>query len=139
MEAINLSMGVDAGEFLDQLPIQVDASTVPTARPDPQCKHTTAHFPTVAIDGEDDEYLAMGYPIYSGVIEGVCRHLVKDRMERSGMRWSLEGARNMLHVRATYQSDYRNQFHDERKAKIMIRTHTNRSLVAPYKPSTLAC
>lgn len=86
-----------------------------------------------------DEYLAMGYPICSGVIEGACRHLVKDRMERSGMRWSLEGARSMLHVRATYQSDYWNQFHDERKAKIMTRTHTNRSLVTSTKPFELAC
>jgi len=348
MEAINLSMGVDAGEFLDQLPepdpqqeaeflvatadckgvpllktdaakvkafqtarkrpgnrrmatvtslysvdpyhrtaedllaalfreepIQVDASTAPTVRPEPQFKHTTAHFPTVAVDGEGDqeipisgihqglgwlasevqsrrgedqklivlmdgqealwdtsamhfcddhtveildflhvavyiwaaaalfhqssemketftrdrlgrllagdvksvirglrrmgslhklageaaedlaritgylekhaermkydEYLAMGYPICSGVIEGACRHLVKDRMERSGMRWSLEGARSMLHVRAAYQSDYWNRFHDQRKAKIMVRTHTNRSLVASDKPLQIAC
>ncbi|MCP4899158.1 MAG: ISKra4 family transposase, partial [bacterium] len=29
------------------------------------------------------EYLAAGYPIASGVIEGACRHVVKDRMERS--------------------------------------------------------
>ena len=30
-----------------------------------------------------DEYLAAGYPIGSGVVEGACRHLVKDRMERT--------------------------------------------------------
>ena len=35
-----------------------------------------------------DEYLAKGYPIASGVIEGACRHLVKDRMERAGMHWT---------------------------------------------------
>ncbi len=34
-----------------------------------------------------DEYLASGDPIGSGVVEGACRHLVKDRMERTGMRW----------------------------------------------------
>ena len=49
-----------------------------------------------------DEYLAAGYPIGSGVAEGACRHLVKDRLEQTGMRWSLEGAQAMLHVRATY-------------------------------------
>ena len=49
-----------------------------------------------------DEYLRRGYPIASGVIEGACRHLVKDRMERSGMRWTLEGARSMLNVRAAH-------------------------------------
>jgi hypothetical protein len=36
------------------------------------------------------------YPIASGVIEGACRHVVKDLMERSGMRWVLEGAHTML-------------------------------------------
>jgi hypothetical protein len=49
-----------------------------------------------------DEYLAAGYPIGSGVVEGACRHLVKDRMERAGMRWRREGAQAMLDLRATY-------------------------------------
>jgi hypothetical protein len=49
-----------------------------------------------------DEYLAAGYPIGSGVAEGACRHLVKDRLERTGMRWSLAGAQAMLHLRAFY-------------------------------------
>ena len=40
-----------------------------------------------------DEYLAAGYPIGSGVVEGACRHLVKDRMERAGMRWYSVGAK----------------------------------------------
>ena len=49
-----------------------------------------------------DEYLAAGYPIGSGVVEGACRHLVKDRMERTGMRWLPTGAQAMLDLRATY-------------------------------------
>ncbi len=49
-----------------------------------------------------DEYLAKGYPIGSGVVEGACRHLVKDRMELTGMRWITEGAQAMLNLRATY-------------------------------------
>lgn len=48
------------------------------------------------------EYLAAGYPVGSGVAEGACRHLVKDRMERTGMRWSLAGAQAMLNLRALY-------------------------------------
>jgi hypothetical protein len=47
-----------------------------------------------------DEYLAKGYPIASGVIEGACRHLVKDRMERAGMHWTPCGAQAMLEVRS---------------------------------------
>ena len=46
-----------------------------------------------------DDYLAQGYPIASGVIEGACRHVVKDRLERTGMRWTIPGARNMLNLR----------------------------------------
>jgi len=43
-----------------------------------------------------DRYLQAGYPIATGVFEGACRHAVKDRMERSGMRWALGGAEAML-------------------------------------------
>jgi len=43
-----------------------------------------------------DQYLAKGYPIATGVIEGACRYLVKDRMEITGARWSLEGAEAVL-------------------------------------------
>src|SRR5207247_83100 len=39
-----------------------------------------------------NEYLNMGLPIATGVIEGACRYLVKDRMDRTGARWSLTGA-----------------------------------------------
>jgi hypothetical protein len=46
-----------------------------------------------------EEYLAAGYPIASGVIEGACRHVVKDRMERSGMHWTRLGAQAMLALR----------------------------------------
>ena len=60
-----------------------------------------------------DLYLAAGYPIGSGVAEGACRHLVKDRLERTGMRWrpkglpaarcaAQAGAQAILDLRATY-------------------------------------
>jgi hypothetical protein len=49
-----------------------------------------------------DEYLAAGYPIGSGVAEGACRHLVKDRLEGTGMRWTVNGAQAVLHLRAIY-------------------------------------
>ena len=35
----------------------------------------------------------------SGVIEGACRHVVKDRMERAGMHWTLPGAQALLNLR----------------------------------------
>jgi hypothetical protein len=57
-----------------------------------------------------DEYLAAGYPIASGVIEGACHHFVKDRMEGAGMRWELEGAQSMLSLRALYLNDQWDDF-----------------------------
>ena len=44
-------------------------------------------------------YLRAGYPIATGVIEGACRHVIKDRMERAGMRWKVPGAEAMLELR----------------------------------------
>jgi hypothetical protein len=41
-----------------------------------------------------------GLPIATGVIEGACRYLVKDRMGRTGARWSLTGAEAVLRLRA---------------------------------------
>lgn len=47
-----------------------------------------------------DHYLAQGWPIGTGVVEGACGHLVKDRMEQAGMRWSQDGAQAILDLRA---------------------------------------
>ena len=47
-----------------------------------------------------DEYLACGWPIGTGVVEGACGHLVKDRMEQAGMRWTKAGAQAVLDLRA---------------------------------------
>lgn len=61
-----------------------------------------------------DEYLAAGYPIGSGVVEGACRHLVKDRMEQTGMRWRIAGAQAILSLRALYVNDDWDAFHANR-------------------------
>jgi hypothetical protein len=61
-----------------------------------------------------DAYLKAGYPIGSGVAEGACRHLVKDRMEQTGMRWTVSGAQAMLHLRATYLNDQWEDFIENR-------------------------
>ncbi len=44
--------------------------------------------------------LAAGWPVATGVIEGACRHLVKDRMDITGARWSTQGAEAILKLRA---------------------------------------
>lgn len=46
-----------------------------------------------------DQYLLAGLPIATGFIEGACRHVIKDRLERTGMRWTRQGAQTMLTLR----------------------------------------
>jgi hypothetical protein len=58
-----------------------------------------------------DRYLARGWPISTGVVEGACGHLVKDRMERSGMRWTKSGAQAILELRAVRVNDDWNAYH----------------------------
>ena len=47
-----------------------------------------------------DQALAQGLPIATGVIEGACRHLVKDRMDITGARWGLQRAEAILKLRS---------------------------------------
>lgn len=81
-----------------------------------------------------DEYLRGGYPIATGVIEGACRHLVKDRMERTGMRWRLQNAESMLSVRAVFQSSHWDHFHQSRISQEQLQLHPHRSLLDHYYP-----
>jgi len=65
-----------------------------------------------------DQYLAQGWPIGTGVVEGACRHLVKDRMEQAGMRWTKAGAQAVLDLRAvrlTGDWDAYWQFHRQKQ------------------------
>ena len=48
--------------------------------------------------------LRKGWPIATGIIEGACRHIVKDRMDITGARWGLEGAEAVLRLRALIAS-----------------------------------
>jgi hypothetical protein len=69
-----------------------------------------------------DQYLAAGWPIASGVIEGACRHLVKDRCELSGMRWTKTGVEALLGLRAVAENDdweaYRRFFQQQRQQRL---------------------
>jgi hypothetical protein len=78
------------------------------------------------------EYLQAGYPIASGVIEGACRHVIKDRMEHGGMRWTLPGAKAMLNVRAVCASSEWTAFHSWRQTENRKTTHQNHDLVVNY-------
>jgi len=79
-----------------------------------------------------DEYLKAGYPIASGVIEGACRHVIKDRMEQGGMRWTLAGAEAMLNVRSVCASSEWRTFGIWRQAEEAKRVHPHRAMVKNY-------
>ncbi len=73
-----------------------------------------------------DQYLKAGLPIATGVIEGACRHLIKDRMDLTGARWSLRGAEAVLRLRSLRSSgDFEEywRFHVEQE---MERNHAVR-------------
>lgn len=57
-----------------------------------------------------DKCLALGYPIGTGAVEGTCKNLVKERMEGTGMRWTVAGAEAVLKLRSVYQSHYWSDF-----------------------------
>jgi hypothetical protein len=51
-----------------------------------------------------DRFLSQGLPIATGVIEGACRHLIKDRMDITGARWRLKSAEAVLRIRSLRSS-----------------------------------
>jgi hypothetical protein len=64
-----------------------------------------------------DLYLRNGWPIAPGTVERACKNLIRDRFERSGMRWTPETAEALLKLRALHLSndfDAHWEFHIER-------------------------
>ena len=73
-----------------------------------------------------DQYLELGYPIATGVIEGACRHLVKDRMDITGARWRLERAEAVLRLRALRASGDFDEYWQFHKLQEFQRNHANK-------------
>jgi hypothetical protein len=72
--------------------------------------------------------LAEGWPISTGVIEGACRHLVKDRMDITGARWSTDGAEAILKLRAIRANGDWDQYwhwHQQQEHQRTYRNHQN--------------
>jgi hypothetical protein len=81
-----------------------------------------------------DEYLRRGMPISTGVIEGACRHLICDRLDITGARWSLHGAEAILRLRSLRASgdlDAYWAFHLDAEHQ---RHHRARLCPAPARP-----
>ncbi len=73
-----------------------------------------------------EQALRDGLPIATGVIEGACRYLVKDRMDRTGARWSLTGAEAVLRLRAIRASGDFDEYWDFHLASERDRNHSVR-------------
>ena len=72
------------------------------------------------------EALDDGLPIATGVIEGACRYVVKDRMDRTGARWSLTGAEAVLRLRAVRASGDFDAYWEFHLAREHERNHASR-------------
>ena len=83
-----------------------------------------------------DRYLAAGWPIATGVIEGACRYLVRDRMELTGARWRLVGAEAVLKLRALRASGDFDAYWDFHEAREYERNHAQRYADATPPPVT---
>jgi hypothetical protein len=80
-----------------------------------------------------DKYLANGFPIATGVIEGACRHLIKDRMDITGARWGLERAEAILKLRALKSSGDFEEYFSFYKAQSRQRNHISRYKFNPLQ------
>ena len=77
-----------------------------------------------------ERYLAQGWPIGTGVVEGACGHLVKDRMEQAGMRWTVEGAQAILDLRAVRLNGHWDaywHFHRQQQHQRLYRTPSTKT------------
>ncbi len=82
-----------------------------------------------------DAALRDGLPITSGVIEGACRHLCKDRLDITGARWGLDTAEAVLRLRALVSNGDIDDYFDFHEHLELERNHLSR--YADAKPPTL--
>lgn len=82
-----------------------------------------------------ERYLAQGLPIATGVIEGACRYLIKDRMDRTGSRWGLAGAEAVLKLRALLKAGDFEAYWDFHLEQERRRNHA----ISPPESQDLSC
>ncbi len=80
-----------------------------------------------------DFYIELGLPIATGVIEGACRHLIKDRMDITGARWRLRSAEAVLKLRSLYSSGDLDEYMTFHKMQELKRNHLSQYLDSQLK------
>lgn len=71
-------------------------------------------------------FLKAGWPVASGLIEGAAGWLIKDRMEVTGARWSLDGAEAVLKIRALVGNGDFDEYFDFHLKQEKLRNHDSR-------------
>ena len=112
----------EAPQLIDEFRKRAQASQT-TAAQRKQLLKTAGYFERNLPYMDYHVYLAHGWPIASGVIEGACRHFVKDRCELSGMRWSQQGAEHLLRLRAVAENDDWDAYHRFRRRQRHLRLY----------------
>lgn len=80
-----------------------------------------------------DKFLSQGLPIATGVIEGACRHLIKDRMDLTGARWGLRGAEAILKLRSLRSSADFDRYWNFHQIQELKRNHAARYASVPLQ------
>lgn len=79
--------------------------------------------------------LASGWPMATGVIEGACRHLVKDRLDITGARWGLDSAEAVVKLRALIRNgdldDYWSYHLDQEHQRVHKARYANNTIPEP--------
>ena len=87
-----------------------------------------------------DRALADGLPLATGAIEGACRHLLQDRLDITGARWSLRGAEAVLKLRALRSCGDFAEYWASHLARERLRNHevryANGRVPGPLWPTT---
>ncbi len=86
-------------QVINELKLNRDKTNLTQNKKD-QLSKTITYFSNHKHKMNYEWFLKKGYPISSAIVESTCKHLVKDRMEQSGMRWTSQGAQNMLDMRS---------------------------------------
>jgi len=105
-------------QLIDEF-LNIAKKSTTTAPQKEQLKKTAEYFKRNLPFMEYSTFLANGWPIASGVIEGACRHFVKDRCELSGMRWNQDGAETLLRLRAVAENGDWDNYHKYRDNNVI--------------------
>ena len=62
-------------------------------------------------------YRKHGWPIGSGVIEGACKSIIKQRTGLAGQRWTPDGALDILWIRAAITDGLHDRYWEEKRER----------------------